>query len=148
MQRDELLLRRLHNQHLLSPGADPAGDLCGLQAQFLRNAVHALRIRTDAPDVSAMVKTWTLRGTVHLLPERDLPLYIRHCGGAEDVCLLERHGLAKCACLIGVEVVVAGVVQGDGEVFVEGADANAVGLSLFVVADADGLDGVVVFFHD
>lgn len=67
---------------------------------------------------------------------------------AEDVCLLERHGLAEGACLIGVEVVVAGVVQGDGEVFVEGADAYAVGLSVFVVADADGLDVVVVFFHD
>ena len=68
--------------------------------------------------------------------------------GAEDVCLLERHGLAEGACLIGGEVVVAGVVQGDGEVLVEGADANAVGLAVFVVSDADGLDGVVVFFHD
>ena len=82
----DLILYRLHNQHLLSPGADPAADLCGLQAQFLRNAVHALRIRSHEVFVDDLVKTWTLRGTVHLVPERDLPVYIRHCGGAEDVC--------------------------------------------------------------
>ena len=86
MYQDDLLLRRLHSQHLLSPGTDPAGDLCGFQAQFLRNAVHALRIRSDRLSAEGLVKTWTLRGTVHLLPERDLPLYIRHCGPAEDVC--------------------------------------------------------------
>nr|MBR4281754.1 AlkZ family DNA glycosylase [Clostridia bacterium] len=86
MRMSDLILYRLHNQHLLSPGADPAADLCGLQAQFLRNAVHALRIRTEQPSVDDLVKTWTLRGTVHLVPERDLPLYIRRCGGAQDVC--------------------------------------------------------------
>lgn len=86
MKTHELLHLRLHHQHLLSPGLDPAADLCGLQAQFLRNAVHALRIRTQTPTLDGLVKTWTLRGTVHLVPEKDLPLYIRHCGGAEDVC--------------------------------------------------------------
>jgi len=86
MTAADLLLHRLHSQHLLSPGTDPAADLCGLQAQFLRNAVHALRIRTEKLAVEELVKTWTLRSTVHLVPERDLPLYIRHCGGAEDVC--------------------------------------------------------------
>ena len=82
----DLMLLRLHNQHLLSPGFFPAADLCGLQAQFLRNAVHALRIRSGEVFVDDLVKTWTLRGTVHLVPERDLPLYIRHCGGPEAVC--------------------------------------------------------------
>lgn len=88
VKSDELKLRRMAGQHLLCPaaGMDAACDLCGLQAQFLRNAVHALRIRTDALDVSSLVKTWTLRGTVHLIPEADLPLYIRRCGAAEDVC--------------------------------------------------------------
>jgi len=92
MTTADLLLRRLQAQHLLSPGDDPAGDLCGLQAQFLKNAVHALRIRSDRLSLDGMVKTWTLRGTVHLLPERDLPLYIRHCGPAEDVCLSGWYG--------------------------------------------------------
>ena len=86
MLMPDLILRRLHNQCLLAPGSDPAADLCGLQAQFLRNALHALRIRAEQPSPDGLVKTWTLRGTVHLVPERDLPLYIRHCGGAEDVC--------------------------------------------------------------
>lgn len=88
MHMDELMLRRLQGQFLLQRGQsrDVASGLCGLQAQFLRNAVHALRIRTIEPDVNGLVKTWTLRGTVHLLPEEDLPLYIRTCGNAEDVC--------------------------------------------------------------
>ena len=89
MTEYELKCRRLHAQHLLSP-TEPlsaAGGLCGLQAQFLRNAVHALRIRSDTAELAGLVKTWTLRGTVHLLPERDLPLYLRHCGTAEDVCM-------------------------------------------------------------
>ena len=92
MHRDELLLHRLQAQHLLSPGDDPASDLCGLQAQFLRNAVHALRIRSGQVSLNGQCKTWTLRGTVHLVPERDLPLYIRHCGPAEDVCLSGWYG--------------------------------------------------------
>ena len=86
MTTADLLLLRLQAQQLLSPGADPAGELCGLQAQFLKNAVHALRLRTETLSLEGLVKTWTLRGTVHLVPERDLPLYIRHCGSAEDVC--------------------------------------------------------------
>ncbi len=82
----DLRLSRLHGQHLLSPAPDPAADLCGLQAQFLRNAAHALRIRTAEVSLEGLVKTWTLRGTVHLLPERDLPLYLPRCGTAGDVC--------------------------------------------------------------
>lgn len=88
MQREELIQRRLQAQHLLEPADSHAvaGGLCGLQAQFLRNAVHALRIRSEALAVDGMVKTWTLRGTVHLLPEAELPLFLRRCGTAEAVC--------------------------------------------------------------
>lgn len=92
MTTADLLLHRLHAQHLLSPSSDPTADLCGLQAQFLRNALHALRIRSHEVCVDGLVKTWTLRGTVHLVPECDLPLYIRHCGTAEDVCLSGWYG--------------------------------------------------------
>ena len=94
MQRDELLLRRLNAQYLTTPTDchTAASGLCGLQAQFLRNAVHALRIRTDGLSVEGMVKTWTLRGTVHLIPEADLPLYIRSCGAPEDVCVSGWYG--------------------------------------------------------
>ncbi len=82
----DLRLLRLNAQHLLAPADDPAGNLCGLQAQFLRNAVHALRLRTRDLRLDGLVKTWTLRGTVHLVPEKDLPLYLPLCGTAEDVC--------------------------------------------------------------
>lgn len=88
MQPDELRLLRLSAQHLLTPTDAPAAarDLCGFQAQFLRNAVHALRLRTGGCAVDGLIKAWTLRGTVHLFPEDDLPLYLRRCGTAEDVC--------------------------------------------------------------
>lgn len=88
MTIDELKLLRLSRQHLLSPedSLTVASDLCGLQAQFLGNALHALRLRAGSPDARGLVKSWTLRGTVHLFPERDLPLYCRRQGTPEDVC--------------------------------------------------------------
>ncbi len=88
MHPEELLLRRLQAQHLIAPTDAPAAarDLCGFQAQFLRNATHALRLRTGSCDVRGLIKTWTLRGTVHLIPESDLPLYLRRCGTAGEVC--------------------------------------------------------------
>ncbi|MCH5287001.1 MAG: AlkZ family DNA glycosylase [Christensenellaceae bacterium] len=88
MTIDEVKLLRLKHQYLLSP-ADSltvTRDLCGVQAQFLSSALHALRLRTGGQDVNGLVKSWTLRGTVHLFPESDLPLYRRHCGTAADVC--------------------------------------------------------------
>ena len=85
MTTDEIKLRRLFNQHLITP-ADKltvARDLCGIQAQFLSNAVHALAIRSSdlAEETLAdgLVKNWTLRGTVHVFAESDLPLFL-HCG--------------------------------------------------------------------
>ena len=55
--------------------------LCGVQAQFLSNARHALRIRCteDLSDESwgeGLVKNWTLRGTMHVFGEEDLPLFL------------------------------------------------------------------------
>lgn len=88
MDIQEIKRLRLARQHLLQP-TDPltvARDLCGVQAQFLGAALHALRIRTQEPSVEGLIKTWTLRGTVHLIPESDLPLYIRKQGTAADVC--------------------------------------------------------------
>lgn len=82
MTRQELQQRQLAGQYLTRPGAltDVAGGLCGLQAQFLSNALHALLIRSgaDRPQVpeTMLVKSWTLRGTVHIFPLADLPLYL------------------------------------------------------------------------
>ncbi|MBQ4578251.1 MAG: AlkZ family DNA glycosylase [Clostridia bacterium] len=76
----ELKQWRLWAQHLTEkvPAPQAAGDLCGLQAQYGANALHSLRIRAENIAVSEFVKAWTLRGTLHLFPAKDLPLYLSH----------------------------------------------------------------------
>ena len=52
MTIEELKIRQLTNQHLLSP-ADKmtvVRDLCGVQAQFFSNAMHSLKLRSDDYD--------------------------------------------------------------------------------------------------
>ena len=83
MDTEEIRLRRLAGQRLIAPAdkLSVARDLCGVQAQFMSNALHALRIRSSDFDEGAaadgLVKNWTLRGTVHVFAESDLPLFIR-----------------------------------------------------------------------
>jgi len=83
---EEIKTLRLHNQHLLGL-ADVhtvSRDLCGVQAQFLSNAFHALQIRCanfDAAHPDGLMKNWTLRGAMHLFDEEDLPLML-HRGRA------------------------------------------------------------------
>ena len=75
MQIDDILLLRMNRQYLFAPAEDELTvlrSLCGLQAQFYGNCLHALRLRCGkAPDEDILrtsaVKTWTLRGTLHLL---------------------------------------------------------------------------------
>lgn len=78
MDREEIMLRQLKGQHLLQPveGLQAAGDLCGFQAQYMSNALHALRLRSGSSDSTGLVKSWTLRGTMHIFPERELPLFL------------------------------------------------------------------------
>ena len=75
---EELKIRQLTNQHLIQP-ADKMTvirDLCGVQAQFMVNAMHSLKIRcNDIKENTAadgLVKNWTVRGTVHVFAESDL----------------------------------------------------------------------------
>ena len=83
MTREEIKLRQLTNQHLLKPTSreQVLQDLCGVQAQFFSNAQHAMKIRSLESDetYSGLMKNWTLRGTMHIFSERDLPLFLR-CG--------------------------------------------------------------------
>lgn len=87
--QQEILLRRLQNQHLLAPTdkLTVLRDLCGIQAQYHSHAVHALRIRTHDFDEQTIgtgaVKNWTLRGTVHIFAQEDLPLFL-HCKNGAD----------------------------------------------------------------
>lgn len=78
MTEEEVKLRRLSGQHLLhkADGQAVVKDLCGVQAQFMANAIHALDIRCEAVSPEGLVKNWTLRGTIHVFSKEDLPLFI------------------------------------------------------------------------
>ena len=69
MDREEIMLRQMKGQHLLQPveGLQAAGDLCGFQAQYVSNALHALRLRSGSSDSTGLVKSWPL------LPLRPCP---------------------------------------------------------------------------
>ena len=89
MTLEELKIRQLTNQYLLAP-ADKltvVRDLCGVQAQFMSNAMHALKIRTNDYDeqtvADGLVKNWAVRGSVHVFAEDDLPLFVR-CNNGQD----------------------------------------------------------------
>ena len=85
LQREELLQRLLYAQHLTSPAGrrEVCRDMNGLQAQYLSCARHALQIRCGEPlpvDWGiGLLKSWTIRGTIHIFPEDDLPLFL-HAG--------------------------------------------------------------------
>ena len=78
MTLEELKLRRLAGQHLLAPADTQAviKDLCGVQAQYLSHALHGLSIRCQEVATHGLVKSWTNRGTMHLLSADDLPLFL------------------------------------------------------------------------
>ena len=92
MEPEQLKRRILYTQFLTRGSADGKAPptpqqvcraLNGVQAQYLSNAQHALRIRCGGAlpaDWSAgLAKSWTVRGTMHLFAESDLPLYL-HAG--------------------------------------------------------------------
>lgn len=78
MTAEEILLRRLAGQHLLFPSDTQTvvKDLCGVQAQFLSHALHGLSIRCHSVNTEGLIKSWTNRGTMHLLSADDLPLFL------------------------------------------------------------------------
>ena len=78
MTPEEIKLRRLTGQHLLTPSDTQtvAKDLCGVQAQFLGHALHGLSIRCTDVNTDGLVKSWTNRGTMHLFSADDLPLFL------------------------------------------------------------------------
>jgi DNA glycosylase AlkZ-like len=87
---DQVLARRVAAHHLDAPATDGlvplVRRLCGVHAQLGSSAEAAVWLRTGgalgAADVRralgedrTLVKTWTLRGTLHLLPAADLPMW-------------------------------------------------------------------------
>lgn len=97
MTIEEIKIRQLTNQYLIQKGDKETvvRDLCGVQAQFLSNAMHSLKIRCYDFDESTvkdgLVKNWTVRSTVHVFSEKDLPLFIR-CNNGNDYRRNEWNG--------------------------------------------------------
>lgn len=89
MTREEIKIRQMTNQYLIKPSdkMTVVHDLCGVQAQFMANAMHSLKIRCSDYQESTikdgLVKNWTVRGTVHVFAEDDLPIFI-HCNNGQD----------------------------------------------------------------
>ena len=89
MTLEELKIRQLTNQYLITPTNKKTGvkDILGVQAQFMVNAMHSLKIRCNDYDekllAKGLVKNWTIRSTVHVFSEEDLPLFI-HCNNGLD----------------------------------------------------------------
>ena len=87
--------RRLARSHLVTPApksrlVDVVRDVCGLQAQLISAAELALSARVagvthesvrDALWVQkTLVRAWTVRGTIHVIPAEDLPLWMAALG--------------------------------------------------------------------
>jgi len=87
--------RRLARSHLVTPVpkarlVDAVRDVCGLQAQLLSAAELALSARVAGLTQGAvrdalwvkktLVRAWTVRGTIHVIPADDLPLWMAALG--------------------------------------------------------------------
>jgi Winged helix DNA-binding domain len=80
---------RLRQQHLIEPAPDlvaTASRLCGVHAQVMSGAAQIIGVRTSSfagcdPDDAlwtqrTLVKTWGMRGTLHLFPSEELSLWV------------------------------------------------------------------------
>lgn len=90
MTINDLKQIQIYRQHLTdkTDKRSVCHDLNGIQAQFMVNVFHTLKIRCNeniTPDNFGMglVKNWTVRGTVHVFSEDDLPLF-KHKGVDSD----------------------------------------------------------------
>jgi hypothetical protein len=86
LEKSELLAVSLNKQfvHEKSSRLGVVSALCGLQAQFANYPRHALRMRAADYDPATwnagLVKTWTFRGTLHLVPKTELGLFLSAMG--------------------------------------------------------------------
>jgi hypothetical protein len=108
---EEICRRRLRAQHLHTPLPAASfhrmvADICALHAQVMSSAELAAAVRVDglAPGAVAaalwsdrsLVKTWAMRGTLHLLTTEDYPLYAAALSNRRfelDGPWLKYHGL-------------------------------------------------------
>ncbi|MGP7998886.1 MAG: winged helix DNA-binding domain-containing protein [Streptosporangiaceae bacterium] len=94
MSTERVLARRLANQQLAAPrSADPADvarQLGAVQSQEYAQSLWALGLRTQgasaasveaAIDRGAILRTWPMRGTIHLVPAEDAHWMVRLLAG-------------------------------------------------------------------
>jgi hypothetical protein len=109
---EDVCRRRVVAQHLAAPLPAPSllrmvGEICGLHAQVMSAAELAAAVRLDGLASGAvteavwrarsLVKTWAMRGTLHLLPASELPLYVAALSNRRfdlDRPWLKYHGLS------------------------------------------------------
>jgi len=90
-EQEILLYNSLKNLHLIerAPKERILHDLLGLQAQFSRNPQISLRLRAsdydDADWDAGLVKIWSHRGTIHVIPEKELGLYLSAAGNTGPI---------------------------------------------------------------
>lgn len=132
--------RRLVRSHLVTPARrsrliEVVRAVCGLQAQLLSAAELALSARVigitketvrDALWVKrTLVRAWTVRGTIHVIPADDLPLYMAALGTRRywesEEWLARQELTAKDAAAIFETVI--GAVGDTGSTRAEIADA-------------------------
>jgi DNA glycosylase AlkZ-like len=78
LRRHRIAAQRLAPETAAATATEAARAVCGIQAQDIRASHLALRSRVpglEREDIAAadLVRTWTVRGTVHLIAAGDLP---------------------------------------------------------------------------
>jgi hypothetical protein len=76
LRRYRIAAQRLAPETAASSPLEAAATVCGIQAQDTRAAALAVRSRVPdleraAIDEARLIRTWTVRGTVHLIPAED-----------------------------------------------------------------------------
>ena len=88
--RQELLLATLHRHFMMgkAPKDRAMTAHLGAQAQFANNPQYFLRIRAEDfnPETwnAGLIKAWTMRGTLHAIPQDEFSLYLSARGVPEE----------------------------------------------------------------
>jgi hypothetical protein len=85
LRRHRIAAQRLAPETAAATPVEAAAAVCGVQAQDPRAAALALRSRVPGLeradlDEAGLVRTWTVRGTLHLIPAADRPWLHALCG--------------------------------------------------------------------
>lgn len=117
LRRLRVAAQRLAPETAAASAAEAAAEVCGVQAQDVRAAGLALRARVPGLDRAGvteanLVRTWTVRGTVHLIPAEDRAWLHVLCaprfGARFEALLAKRGGLEIARAMLPAIVEVLG----------------------------------------